>query len=214
MDPEVDLTKLNLRLVGTVALSPDDTFASASIEDTAKRSLPAVFFLGDEVVEKVTLAEVHPREVILLNARHSPAKRERLRMDDEEEETPGRVARNTPQRKPGNRESAAERITLDRQEFISDLYTNYADLVTRVKPEMYRDENGKMIGVTAKNISEVPLAGKLGLSDGDVLQTVNNERIDSEERILEMVQKYRNATSFRIGIIRNGKPRTITYSLQ
>ena len=97
---------------------------------------------------------------------------------------------------------------------MQDLYANYADLVTNVKPELARDANGNVIGVTAPNIGQVPLAQKLGIQDNDVLQTVNNEQIDSEQKILEIVQKYQTATSFRIGIMRDGKPKVITYRLE
>ena len=68
--------------------------------------------------------------------------------------------------------------------------------------------------VTGKAIAEVPLAKQLGLENGDVLQTVNNEKIDSEQKVLEMVQKYQDAGSFRIGIMRNGKQKIITYNFR
>ncbi len=210
----IDDTELNLKLHGTIALSPTDPFSAAFIENMDQRGSKRSFGLGEEVVEKVTLEEVYPREVIILNAMHTPPKQERLRMHDEEDEAPApKIARAMPKRRPTNTGST-DRVTLNKQEFIKELYVNYADLVTKVKPEMYRDANGRVIGVTAQNIGEVPLAKKLGLSDGDVLQTVNNEPITSEQKVLEMVQKYRNSSSFRVGIIRNGKPKVITYRLE
>ena len=207
---EIEDTELNLRLAGTVALSPTDPFASAFIENLDQRGTPMGYALGQEVVEKVKLDEVYPREVFLLNERHTPPKRQRLRMDDPATAPP--PGSNAPAPGPGVA-SSTNRVDLNRQEFVQELYTNYADLVTKVRPEMYRDASGKIAGVTAQNISQVPLAGKLGLQDGDVLQTVNNEMIDSEQKILEMVQKYQNSGSFRIGILRNGQPQTITYNL-
>ena len=214
-EEEAEDTQFNLRLVGTTAVGPESRFSSAFIEDLDQRTGVQTYKVDGEVLEKVKLAEVYQREVILLNERNTPATRERLRMDEEGEGESERVQvarrRTRPLPKPDS--SRSERITLDRQEFIKDLYTNYADLVTKVKPELYKDANGKVVGITAKNISQVPLARKLGFVDGDVLQSVNNERIDSEQKILEMVQKYRNASSFRVGVMRNGKPKVITYRL-
>jgi len=207
----VEDTSLNLRLLGTIALSPNDPFAAAFIEDRDQRFAQG-YGLGDEVVEKVKLIEVYQREVYLLNERNTPPTKERLRMD-EDAEAPG-AASPVPKRLVSASSSGTERVALNRQEFIQELYANYADLVTKVTPEMYRDENGKVIGVTAPNISQVSLARKLGLQDGDVLTTVNNDSIDSEQKIMEVVQKYRNADAFRIGILRNGKPKVITYSLK
>jgi len=209
-EPEVE-TSLNLRLVGTTDLRP---FESAIIEDMDTRGSIHSFRPGELVVDKVTLEEVRQREVVIMNERLIPPKRELLRMDDDKGKPI--VTARAPQRPAPQPavDNSPDRITLNRNEFIQDLYTNYADLITKVRPEMYRDESGNVIGVTAQNISEVPMAAKLGLEDGDVLQSVNNEPIDSEQKIMEMVQKYQNSNSFRIGIMRNGQVRTITYRLQ
>jgi len=206
------LTQLNLRLLGTIALSEADPLASAAIENLDQRGQIGAYVLSQQVVDQVTLVEVRKREVVLLNERKSPPEREILRMDDDEA---AQLAMVKEAPRPTRRSySGTERVSLKRDEFIQDLYVNYADLVTKVKPEMVRDASGKVIGITAEQISQVPLAKKLGLNDGDVLQTVNNEKIDSEQKIIEMVQKYRNANSFRIGIQRNGRPKVITYNLE
>lgn len=205
-------TALNLRLIGTVALSPSSPFAAAFIENVDMRDQGKSYLVGDAVMENVVLEEIYPREVIVLNKRGAPPARERLRMDEKDENAaPARVAA-----APGPAAMAAgpsERISLNRAELVQDIHSNYADLVMNVVPEMVRDNSGNVIGVTAPNIGKQPLAQKLGVQENDILQTVNNERIDSEEKILEIVQKYQNASSFRIGIIRDGKPRVITYRL-
>lgn len=212
-DDELEDTALNLRLLGTIALASQNQFSSAFIENLDQRGDMAVYWQGDEVVDKVQLEEVLQREVILLNERNSPPTRERLRMDDETEDGRIMMARAAPSRQMPRRVSSGDKVTLNRQEFIQDLYMNYAELVTKIEPRMYRDSDGKIVGIAADNISQVSLAKKLGLQDGDVLQTVNNEKIDSEQKIMEMVQKYRNSNAFRIGILRNGKPKIITYHL-
>lgn len=204
-------TALNLRLIGTVALSPSSPFAAAFIENVDMRDQGKSYLVGDAVMENVLLEEVYPREVIVLNKRGTPPKRERLRMDDKDEAAqPPRVAMAPA---PPVDTGPTERISLNRNELVQDIYTNYADLVTNVHPELVKDENGNVLGVTAANIGKQPLAQKLGVQDNDILQTVNNERIDSEEKILEIVQKYQDASSIRIGIVRDGKPKVITYRL-
>ncbi len=210
--PSTDLedTQLNLRLLGTVALSPEDPFASAVIENADLRTKGG-YGLGQEVVEKVKLLEVYPREVILLNERNTPPTRERLRMDEDDMSSPPpQVAQSAMPVRSGS----IEQITLDRMDMVNEIMRSYSDLVTKVKPEPYRDANGRIIGLTAGNISQIPLAGKLGLTDNDVLQTVNNEPIDSMEKIYEIFNRYGNANSIRIGILRDGKPKIITYNLR
>lgn len=206
-------TDLNLKLWAVTSLSPKSPFASASIEDLGQKTGSQLFHIGNPVVANVTLEEVHPRWVVLINRNESPPKRERLSMD-EEEGAEGADANMLASR--GNREPTLppQEVEIDRNDFINELTVNYADLVTKVKPELYRDANGKVAGITAADIAEVPLAKQLGLENGDVLQTVNNEKIDSEQKVLEMVQKYQDAGSFRIGIMRNGKQKIITYNFR
>jgi len=211
-------TELRLKLWGTAATVPKDPLASAIIENEEDGSV-RTFFIGQEVVVQVTLEEVHQRKVYLFNARLN--RREVLYTEAEKEKT--RVAsvataRSTSMRLPARpappRPAVPDsRVTINRQEFIQELFVNYADLVTKIKPEMYRDETGKVVGITASNIESLPLAQMLDLKEGDVLQTVNNEMIDSEEKVLQLVNKYRNSNVFRVGILRGGSPRVITYRL-
>ncbi len=211
-DPPVVDTTLNLRLMGTIALGATSKFSTAFIENKDTNDRGRGYLIGDQVMDSVTLEEVLAREVIVLNKRFNPPKRERLKMDEAAAE-PDTVAKAPSAPKTPADPGVSERVSLKRDEVVQELYANYADLVTNVKPEMARDANGNIIGVTAPNIGQVPLAQKLGIKDNDVLQTVNNEQIDSEQKIMELVQKYQTASSFKIGIMRDGKPKVITYSL-
>jgi general secretion pathway protein C len=176
------------------------------------------YSVGQQVVENVILDEIHPREVILLNKNTN--QREVLRFEDSKDAVaggaaaapPGSKAAQQPQPPPA---AAGNRVNLKKTELVQDLFMNYSDIATQVKPEPYRDPNtGNITGLTANNLESIPIAKKLGVQNGDVLQTVNNEVIDSEQKILELVQKYRNTNTFRIGILRNGKPMVITYKLE
>lgn len=77
-------------------------------------------------------------------------------------------------------------------------------------PGWKRDANGKILGVTAKNISSNPIAAMLGFQDGDVIQSVNGNMIDSEDKIMSLVDKLKNEKELKVGIIRNGSPQTMT----
>ncbi len=229
IEPEIAESTLSLQLKGTIALEPGDPFSVAFIEDLEKREPPRSFLIGQEVVEDVTLELVYQREVILLNMRNEPPQRERLRMEDNANgSVPGRPTQMAGARRPSpvraqtadssssaqmvNSDSTVERITVNREELVQDVFESYSSLST-LRPELYRDDSGNVQGITAQNIGQQPLARKLGFQDNDVLQTVNNERIDSEERIMEVLQRYQNANSFRVGILRDGKPRILNFRL-
>lgn len=205
---EETITDLALKLFATTLSGPNDPLATAIIEVNVGRPISGVFYVGQQVVDKVYLADVRPREVVLDN--RVTGEREILRMDNKILRF--QVAANT-RRAPRGRTSP-NRITLNRKEFVNDLQINYTDLITKVKPRYVKDANGKVTGITANNISEIPLAKKLNLQDGDILQTINNERIDSEDKIIEVINKYRNASTFRLGIMRNGRSQVLTYHLE
>jgi len=209
--PPVDETEteLPLKLAGTSATTPKDLYATAVILNTSDNAL-ATFAVGQEVMAEplVTLEEIYPRKVILFNKKLN--RREVLRTDDEKALV--KTASNKPIPAPNRRPSAT--ITIDKSEVVQEIFVNYADIVTQIKPEMYRDASGKVAGITAANLESLPLAKKLDVRDGDVLQTVNNEKIDSEQKVIELVQKYRNSNMVRIGLLRDGKPVTRTYRLK
>ncbi|HOC71341.1 MAG TPA: hypothetical protein PKL54_00900, partial [Candidatus Hydrogenedentes bacterium] len=148
-----------------------------------------------------------------LNRRTTPPQRERLRMDEEKEGDALAAAAPAAPPAPEAVAEPSERITLKRDEMIAEVAENYASLVN-IRPELATDENGNVLGITAAGIGEFPLAQRLGVQENDILQTVNNEKLDSEDKIMEMVQKYQTATSLRIGILRDGKPKVITYRLE
>lgn len=212
-------TQLNLKLIGTIALSPKDRFASAFIENSEKR-ITAAFAIGQEVVEQVVLEEVYPKEVILLNKKTNPPKKERLKLEDKslellkvKEDVPTKP---TESKSTKTNEPNKKQVDLNRDEIVQDFFASYADLVTRVKPELYKDAEGKVIGITAKNISEIPIAVKLGFKEGDVLTAVNDDVIDSDEKIVDLIKKYSDVTlpSVKVSILRNGNPMEIIYRIQ
>jgi general secretion pathway protein C len=209
--PVEEETKLRLKLCGTSATKPRDLFASAIILNEEKNQT-GTFCVGQEVVDKVTLEEVWQRKVILLNK--AANRREVLRSEPDTKEGAGGGAGPTAPQPKLTTGAGGNRVTLKKQEIVQDLVTNYADIVTQIKPELYHDAEGKVAGLTASNLESIPIAQKLGVKNGDVLQTVNNEVIDSEEKIMELVNKYRNSSTFRIGLLRDGKPLVVTYKLE
>ena len=205
---EVADTQLKLKLKGTAATSPKDLFASAIILNEEDSSINT-YTIGQQVVDGVKIEEIYQRKVILFNSNSN--RREVLRSD---EEKPGETTAMAAAAPAGGRPGPGKRITVKKTELAQEVFMNYGDLVGKIKPEMYYDSNGKIAGITASNLESIPLAAKLDVRNGDVLQSVNSEPIDSEAKVMELVNKYRNSNMVRIGILRDGKPITVTYRLE
>jgi type II secretory pathway component PulC len=223
---EIEESALGLTLRGTVALEPGDRFSSAFIENTEKKDGVRTFLLGQEIAENVLLDTVLQREVILLNKRTTPPQRERLRMEEQPKTAPGAkpgavaaaskgkpsapAASSAP---PASEGSTIQHTKLKRDAVIRDVMQNYATLST-ITPEVKRDASGNVLGVTAPNIGQHPMAEKFGFKDGDVLQTINNERVESREALMEIMQRYQDASSFRVGILRDGRPNVLEFDIE
>jgi general secretion pathway protein C len=205
---EVTETQLKLKLKGTAATSPKDLFASAIILNEDDSTINT-YTIGQQVVDGVKIEEIYPRRVILFNSNSN--RREVLRSDEEDAGEPTAVA---PSSAPPGSQGPGKRITVKKNELVQEVFMNYADLVGKIKPEMYYDSNGKIAGITASDLESIPLASKLDIRNNDVLQSVNGEPIDSEAKVMELVNKYRSSNMVRIGILRDGKPVTVTYRLE
>ncbi len=215
-------TTLPLKLRGTIALKPDDPFASAFIENLESRDGVRPFLLGQEVIPEVILSAIYQREVTLLNK----GEPERLRMEDTAEgeqksQNTAQLARRpirpgtppVPERPESRSGGGVQHTRLKRDEVLRKALENYSSLST-ISPKVETDESGNVLGLTADNIGQHPLAREFGFQDGDVLQTVNNERIDSREKLLQFFQEHQNDRSFRIGILRNGQPNVLVFDVE
>jgi general secretion pathway protein C len=81
----------------------------------------------------------------------------------------------------------------------------------RVVPSM---KNGKPDGFKLYAIRPSSAFAKLGLTNGDTLQSINGFELTSADKALEVYTKLREATSLEVEITRRGKPVTLKYSIK
>ena len=208
-------TKLPLKLLGTSVSGEHDAFAVAIIEVRQGPPQTKAFYLGQEIMPRVFLAEVRRKEIVLdnrINNRFENLKQERT--DSNKRPTPTsrvKVARRGPTSSASTR---PQMIVLDRADITKRIEEEYARLASTIDIRVVKDDKGKIQGVTTDNIEDIELAAELGLKNGDVLTSINNEPVDSREKGAQIVQKYRNASIFRLGILRNGQPMYINYRVR
>ncbi len=81
----------------------------------------------------------------------------------------------------------------------------------RVVPSM---KNGKPDGFKLYAIRPSSAFAKLGLTNGDTLQSINGFELTSADKALEVYTKLREATSLEVDVTRRGKPVTLKYSIK
>jgi type II secretory pathway component PulC len=225
-------TKLPLVLKGTLDAGLTSIFSSASIEIQEKNIGQKAFFIGDEVIDKVFLREISKNEVLLENNRVNPKRMEVLKhvlvfASDKRDVTASPkevlVASQAPGRasaaNPRTRESASARpksklVMLNREEIVEKLNRDYEKLASTMDVIEKKDEDGNLIGLSTSNIESIPVAKELGFEDGDILTSINNEKVTSQDQVASLANKYRTASVVHIGFVRDGQAMTTMYRLR
>ncbi len=207
-------TTLPLRLLGTTLRPGPPVLAAAVIEVREGGSQTKTFYLKDQVLENVFVQEIRRQEVILDNQR--TRRTESLKVLWKSDPSRPAAASGPPavrQAAPAV-DSQVNLIRLDRAAITKKLEDEYARVASTLNVKVVNDENGKPKGITTDNIENYESAKELGLKNGDVLVSLNNEPVDSKERALEVLSKYKNASLFRVGIMRNGQMQYLTYRVR
>jgi general secretion pathway protein C len=75
-------------------------------------------------------------------------------------------------------------------------------------------KNGQPDGFKLYAIRPSSVYAKLGLTNGDTLQSINGFELTSADKALEVYTKLREATSLEVNVTRRGKPMTLKYSIR
>jgi len=81
----------------------------------------------------------------------------------------------------------------------------------RIVPAM---KNGKPEGFKLYAIKSDSLYGKLGLVNGDTLNSINGFELTSADKALEAYTKLREATTLQVDVTRHGAPTKLTYNIK
>lgn len=204
-------TTLPLKLYGTLALEPEDPLATAVIEDVTTR-VKQTYYLNQPVKDGYVLREVHKRRVVLYN--ESTGALEELAQEDLQvaaSETRTAASARPAGRSPGG----ANQVVVNRLDTQRELEAmNFAEFYAQVSPQLVRDEAGNVKGITSANIDKIPLAQRFGFQSGDIVQKINGVPIDSEQRALEVINRFQNSSSHWLTIERNGREQTLVVRVE
>ncbi len=86
-------------------------------------------------------------------------------------------------------------------------------LMGKHQPDIARDESGNVLGLTAKDISQIPFAAQLGFQDNDIISSVNGIPVQSIDQIMMMAPQFEGVKDFDVNVIRNGQQITIPITI-
>lgn len=205
-------TTLPLKLYGTLALEPGDPLATAVIEDVALQA-KQTYYLNQPVKDGYVLKEVHKRRVVLYN--ESTGALEELAQEQLQVASADRPPDPRTMRSNEPPAFAANQVVIDREATQRELESmNFAEFYAEVSPQLVRDDAGNVKGITSPNIDKIPMAQRFGFQPGDIVQEINNVKIDSEQKALEVINRFQHSASHFLTIERNGRKQTLVVRVQ
>ena len=188
-------TSLKVALLGTVTGSEQNAFAV--IEETDKRK-QGLYKIGDSV-QNATVKKILREKVVL----RVGTKDEILTMEE------SAASRRDKGRGPSKPTERGSTITVSRKDIQSSLEDiNKLMSQVRIRPHF---KDGQSDGLSLSRIKGGSIFSKLGLRNGDIVQQINGEPINSPDEVLELYEKLKSGSRVSLEVTRKGEPKTMNY---
>jgi len=199
-------TDLNLKLWGT-AVTGDGADGFAIIEDllTHKQRL---YRVGDLVVEQATLERVEKRRVIL--ARDGEKEVLELAFGLPASESTG-----SPGERAGDQRiqrTGENQYVIDRRE-VEEAMQNLNKVFTQARAVPFF-QNGKTVGFRVFAIHSGSIFEKIGLKNGDVIQSINGVELTDPTRALALFQELQGERHIAVELLRNNRSQNMSYEIR
>lgn len=203
---EIDLeeTKLPLKLLGTIAGETAEVSSAAILDESTRKH--QVVFVGNTLRNhaRVEVVGIDRMRVVLQNG----PKREELRLHEDQPVAKaaniGARPKPKPRRRPRSRNSARN-SPRDEPKLVQQMETiqqrtggrSPANLFSqaRIVPKY---DNGAMVGIQLNDIESGSLYEKIGLSDGDVITSLNDIKIDNASASAKILTEFTEAEAFTV----------------
>jgi general secretion pathway protein C len=217
-EPEEDLeeTKLPLKLLGTVAGTPE--FSWAAVQDL-QGGKHVVVRVGGELQDRAEVERIERRCIVLRNG----PRREKLCLEEDDAPAQRTAAKRRVVKRPKRRPDSNvqrriqrledERITLPRAG-VEEAARNPASIFSqaRILPKY---EDGAMVGVQVNSIKPGSMLEDIGLHNGDTISEFNGIQIESPEDSTEVLKELAGSSEFTVVVTgADGQQRTLTYELE
>ncbi len=192
---DLELTSLKIALLGTVTGSEQNAFAV--IEETDKRK-QGLYKIGDSV-QNATVKKILREKVVL----RVGTKDEILTMEE------SAASRRDKRRRPSKSTERGTTITVSRKDIQNSLKDiNKLMSQVRIRPHF---KDGKSDGLSVSRIKGGSIFSKLGLRNGDIVQKINGEPINSPDEVLVLYEKLKSGSRVSLEVTRKGEPKTMNY---
>ena len=202
---------LNVELIGTVAGSPQNSFAI--IEDNQSRN-QELYQVDDMIQGDARVVAISRCKVVVLRG----GAEQIIECPEPDEKADKRSAAVRYAGSPAKDDSYNVKQVSDSQyviaeEEVESALGNINQLLTqiRVVPNF---QDGKADGFKVFAIKPDSIFAKVGLKNGDVIRKVNGQDISSPEKAFGLFQELRNEKNLTVEISRRGRTESISYEIR
>jgi len=211
-------TGLPFKLLGTIEnFNPKRSMASIQINSSGEANS---YFIGDTIDNKARVTQIQRRKVIFINLINNQL--EHLDIPIEESFFKARNKSNTVKEsgkqpkaishkgisRTGNNRYSVTRSSLN--EYLKQL----PDILQQARVEPKYGTDGKILGHTFTWIEKGSIFESLGFAKGDMLTSVNGERVNNNMEAQKLFQQFRADSQFSV-VVKNeqGETREISYNI-
>jgi general secretion pathway protein C len=198
----------DLRLRGTAEL---DGRAFAVFEDGAG-GRQDVYGVGEHVFGGPKLLAVQPGKATLVHR----GRKFTLEISDSEPASAkaekGKTSSSAGGPGSGIRKTGENSYLVDRRE-VDYSVENLNSVITQMRAVPFL-KDGKGIGFRIFNIKPGSIFERMGLTDGDVIQSVNGVELNTPSKAVGLLDDMQTADEIAINLLRSGQAQTLTYTIQ
>ncbi|MEK6567168.1 MAG: PDZ domain-containing protein [Candidatus Omnitrophota bacterium] len=190
------LVGMELELLGTAVGNIKDPIAFIKDMRVGKQG---IYRLGSQIkgalVIKIALGEV----VLDLNGRKETLRlsRRALSWDKDAREQAAIIS------------ISADQVTVSRKGLFNQA-RNILNVLPELKYKPYYEAN-KVSGLMIEGITQDSIIAAAGIQNKDVVRTVNNQKINTYQKALQVLSKARNQSEINVDLLREGKVKNIRY---
>ena len=199
--------ELDLLLLGTICGS--EAVSRAVIKDI-KSDESDLYRTGDSVAD-ACLEGIEKDTVVLLHN----GQRKMLRLGTQQHDSRGKSPQ-VPLRQVAKQIGEAARTNLPVKQTPGEVRTQAGHIETMLRKAVIEPyaAGGQMEGLRITGLENIPVAKELGLKNGDVIRSVNGQRLTSKQKALQVFMKARTQAAINIELSREGKSKRLSFVLR
>lgn len=192
--PTITRAPMALKLVGTyVSSSLRDSYA---IIEHTQQGEQDVFGLQDSIFDDARLVSVEVDRVI-------------VERDGEKKELT--LNEGSPDAKAGGGDAGGRMVVAESD--VDEALSNLPVLLTQLRAVPYF-KNGQAVGLRLFAIKSGSLFEKIGLQNGDILQSINGNQLGDFSEALKLFERLKAERSLSVALERNRSPMTLNYEIR